>query len=433
MKIRLACCFLFIIPVLVYGQTTDWGAFEQRVDAKSLAGKKVRLQAAVKVDLLDKTAEAEIWMRVDRPGKKMGFFYNMMDKPIRTTEWTVFTIEGKVDKDAEYLTFGGLYARKGTFWFDDFRLQVETSKDKFEDVVFPNNGFEADTIQAWRYFQKRNGFTMLPDKETAYQGKQSLKVDGTLFKKTPSLGNNDSTGKYALVNGINIYYEEYGAGEPLLLLHGNSESINSFRLQVPEFSKHYHVIAVDTRGQGKSGEDGKLYTYDLFAEDMNALLNYLKIDSANIVGWSDGGNTGLSMAMKYPGKVKKLVTMGANVFIDNSVVDKWIFKELNKQLGELRPDTSAKAQNRVRLINLLLTEPRHTFDDLKKISCPVLVLAGEKDVIKEAHTKKIAENIANSTLIIAPKETHYYPWENAPAFNKTVLEYLQKGKDTEKH
>lgn len=426
MKIRFAFCILFMIPVVMCAQTTDWGAFVQQIDAKGLAGKKIRLQAAVKVALIDKTAEAEIWMRVDRPNNKMGFFYNMMEKPIRTAEWTVFSIEGKVDKDAEYLSFGGLYSRNGIFWFDDFRLLVETSKGKFEEVPVLNGGFEADTIQAWDYLQKRNGLSMTLATDTAYKGKQSLKIDGTLFKKTPVLGNNDNTGKYAQVNGINIYYEEYGTGEPLLLLHGNSESINSFRLQVPEFSKHYHVIAVDTRGQGRSGEDGKLYTYDLFAEDMNALLNYLKIDSANVVGWSDGGNTGLIMAMKYPAKVKKLVAMGANVFIDNSVVDKWIFKELNKQLGELRPDTSAKAQNRVRLINLLLTEPRHTFDDLKKISCPVLVLAGEKDVIKEAHTKKIAENITNSALIIAPKETHYYPWENAPAFNKTVLEYLQK-------
>ncbi len=233
-------------------------------------------------------------------------------------------------------------------------------------------------------------------------------------------------GKYIDANGIKIYYEEYGKGEPLLLLHGNSESIQSFRLQIPELSKLYRVIAVDTRGQGKSTEDGRLYTYDLFAEDMNALLNSLKLDSVNVLGWSDGGNTGLIMAMKYPNKVKKLVTMGANVFIDNTVVDKWVFKELNKQLVEMKSDTSYADRNRVRLINLLLTEPKHGFEELKIISCPVLILAGQKDIIKKNHTKSIAKYIKNSRLLIAPKETHYYPIESSKAFNTTVIEFLKE-------
>lgn len=130
--------------------------------------------------------------------------------------------------------------------------------------------------------------------------------------------------------------------------------------------------------------------------------------------------------MKYPKKVKRLITMGANVFIDNSVVDKWVFKELHKQLKEMKNDTAYADRNRVRLINLLLTEPKHNFEELKIISSPVLVLAGEKDVIKENHTRSIAQNIRNSKLIIAPKETHYYPAENSKAFNETVIEFLRE-------
>lgn len=413
-------------PAFIFGQMpNDWEAFNQRLDAKTFAGKKFKLQAAVKVQLIDTTSEAEIWVRVDKPNKKTGFFYNMMDKPIRVKDWKVFSIEGKVDKDAEYIAFGGLYSRKGIFYFDDFKLSIETSKGNFEEVKIQNGNFESDSLSSpWGFFQKRDGFILSTTTETSFEGKQSCKVDGTQFRKAYTYGNNDSTGKYAIANGIKIYYEEYGQGQPLLLLHGNSESIESFRLQIPEFSRYYKVIAVDTRGQGKSSEDGKTYTYDLFADDMNALLNYLNIDSANVLGWSDGGNTGLIMAMKYPKKVKRLVTMGANVFIDNSVVEKWVFKELNKQLKELNSDTMSNSKNRVRLINLLLTEPKHTFEDLKVINCPVLVLAGEKDIIKEGHTKGIAANISNSTLLIAAKETHYYPWENSKLFNKTVLDYL---------
>jgi pimeloyl-ACP methyl ester carboxylesterase len=209
-------------------------------------------------------------------------------------------------------------------------------------------------------------------------------------------------------------------------LHGNSSSINSFQLQIPELAKYFQVIAVDTRGQGKSGEDGKTYTYDLFAEDMNALLNYLHIDSANMLGWSDGGNTGLIMAMQYPVKVKKLVCMGANVFIDNTVVDKWVLKELDKQLKELKNNTTVWGRNRLRLLTLLKTEPRHSFEELKNIKCPVLVMAGEKDIIKPEHTRQVAAHIPQATLLMAPKETHYYPSENAASFNKAVLDFLYK-------
>ena len=138
----------------------------------------------------------------------------------------------------------------------------------------------------------------------------------------------------------------------------------------------------------------------------------------------DGGNTGLIMAMKYPKKVKKLVTMGAVIFIDKTVVDKWVFKTLNKEKKDLINDSSSFAPGRLRRIELLLTEPKHTFEELKKITCPVLVMAGDKDIVREEHTKGIAANIPKGTLLIAPKATHELPWEDAKTFNKAVLEFL---------
>jgi len=145
-----------------------------------------------------------------------------------------------------------------------------------------------------------------------------------------------------------------------------------------------------------------------------------------VVGWSDGGNTGLIMAMKYPKKVKKLITMGAVVFIDNTVVDKWVFKTLDKEKKELANDSSLYAQRRLRRIELLLTEPKHRFEELQTITCPVLVMSGEKDVVKEQHTKGIAANILSAALMIVPKATHELPWEDAPAFNKSVIDFLRK-------
>lgn len=429
---KLSAFFLFFFLVFTTNaqMAADWGAFMRVVPAKKYSGKKFRIEAAVKVQVIDPTAEAEVWVRVDREKKKMGFFYNMMDKPIRLNEWKIYSVSGKIDKDAEYLVFGGLYHRKGIFYFDEFKFFIETEKGKFEEVALPDDGFESDdttTFKSWGYLKDRKGIKINVTEKEFYAGKQSLVVDASAFEAPKTYGSNDSTGKYANVNGIKIYYEEYGTGEPLLLLHGNSSSINLFEKQIPELSKQFRVIAVDTRGQGKSGEDGKTYTYDLFAEDMNALLNYLNLDSVNILGWSDGGNTGLIMAMKYPKKVKRLVTMGANVFIDKTVVEKWVFKELDNQLKkELKGDTTSWGINRRRLITLLLTEPKHSFEELKTIQCPVLVVAGEKDVIKESHTRAIAANIPNSTLVIALKETHYFPSENPKVFNKLVIDFFKK-------
>lgn len=432
MSKKIICAFLFVsVQLIVYAQSqSSWGAFNQSIDVSNLQGKKFKVEAAVKTVLLDSSAEAEIWARVDRSDKKTGFFYNMTDKPIRTADWKLFSIEGKIDKKAAWLAFGGLYQKKGLFYFDAFRLYIMDEKNNWKEWPLPDNSFENDTSvirKTWRYLQKGNFFVSGVTTETAYEGSKSFKVDGSAFKKQPAYGNNDSTGKYITANGIRLYYEEYGSGSPLLLLHGNSESIASFNKQIPELSKHYRVIAVDTRGQGKSNEDGKKYTYDLFAEDMNALLDNLHLDSIYVLGWSDGGNTGLIMAMRYPAKVKKLAVMGANIFIDKTVVENWVFKTLNKELNELKYDTLYNSNNRARLITMLLTEPNHRFDELQQVKCPVLVMAGEKDVIREQHTKSIAAGIPSHQLVIFPKGTHYMPAENPEVFNKTVINFLDTG------
>lgn len=419
---------ILILPITLLGQMpNDWGAFTQRIDAKPFAGKKFKLQAAVKVHQIDTTAEAALWARVDKKDKKVGFIYNMKDKPIRVKDWQVFTIEGVVDKEADYLFFGGIYYRSGVFYYDNFRLSVETSNNRFAEINIPNGDFEADSLNPhWRYFSKRDGFAIATTTETAANGTKSIKVDGTEFIKPLAFGSNESVGKYAHVNGVRLYYEEYGKGEPLLLLHGNSQSIEAFAFQIPELSKHFRVVAVDTRAQGKSTEDGKTYSYDLFAEDMKAFLDYLALDSVNIVGWSDGGNTGLILAMRFPQKVKRLITMGANIFIDKSVVVKGVIPAINKQIKSISADTTFKARNSRRLMTMLLTEPKYTFEALKKIQCPVLVVAGENDLITPSHTKGIAANIPKGTLLIAPKESHYFPVNNAKEFNRIVLDYLKK-------
>ncbi len=116
-----------------------------------------------------------------------------------------------------------------------------------------------------------------------------------VVKKNIDYGNNPAAGKYAEVNGIKLYYEVYGKGMPLLMLHGNGGSIKAFENQIPFFSAYFKVIAVDSRLQGKSGGSPDTISYDLMADDFCKLLDYLRIDSAFVLGWSDGGINGLIM------------------------------------------------------------------------------------------------------------------------------------------
>src|SRR5436190_14852832 len=134
-------------------------------------------------------------------------------------------------------------------------------------------------------------------------------------------GHNQAAGKYYDIRGFKMYCEVYGEGQPLLIVHGNGGSINNFIYQIPYFSKKYKVIIADSRAQGKSTDKGDSLSYEMMADDYAALLDAMKIDSADVIGWSDGGINGLLLAIRHPEKVKKLATTGANLTPDTSAVN----------------------------------------------------------------------------------------------------------------
>ncbi len=136
---------------------------------------------------------------------------------------------------------------------------------------------------------------------------------------TTIYGKNDKVGRYVKTRGFNMYYETYGEGDPLLIIHGNGGSINNFLYQIPYFSKKYKVILADSRAQGKSVDAGDSLSYEMMTDDLNALLDTLHLDSCYVIGWSDGGINGLLLAMRHPAKVKKLAVTGANLWPDTTV------------------------------------------------------------------------------------------------------------------
>jgi pimeloyl-ACP methyl ester carboxylesterase len=247
---------------------------------------------------------------------------------------------------------------------------------------------------------------------------------------TLSYGNNPTAGGYATVNGIKMYYEIYGSGEPLVLIHGNGASISSFNNQIPFFSKYYKVIVADSRAQGKSGDNDQKLSYQLMASDWAALLDYLKIDSALICGWSDGGIIGLIMAMDYPKKVKKLAAMGANILPDTSAYQDYVLEFNRKALEYINKKIAEKDNKsdwqRNKKVMQIWTEISIPFSELHKIKAPTIIMVGDKDMVKEEHTINIYRNIEKSHLCIFPGASHAIPMEDPETFNQAVHRFFSK-------
>jgi pimeloyl-ACP methyl ester carboxylesterase len=235
-------------------------------------------------------------------------------------------------------------------------------------------------------------------------------------------GSNSQAGHYASVNGIKLYYETYGNGKPLIMLHGNGGSINAFSKQIPFFEKYYQVIAIDSRLQGKSGGSPDNISYDLMASDFCALLDQLHIESAYVLGWSDGGIDGIIMAMKCPEKVKKLAVSGANTVPDSTALSN---ADLMQMKDFVAHNTTAPKKD-IALNKMMIDQPNIPFADLRQIHCPVLVMAGDHDMIKPEHTLKIFQSIPMASLCIFPDSNHGVCQQHPELFNETVLRFFTK-------
>jgi pimeloyl-ACP methyl ester carboxylesterase len=244
-------------------------------------------------------------------------------------------------------------------------------------------------------------------------------------------GDNAAVGKYADVNGIKMYYEIYGEGLPMVLIHGNGGSIASMGHQLEYFKTKYKIIVADSRAQGKSGDTKDRLTYEQISDDWAALLGQLRIDSAYFIGWSDGGIVSLLMGIRHPSKVKMMAVMGANLQPDSSAVYPWAVKFVQQNMQYidsmiLKKDTTYNFPVFKKLFDLLGNQPHIPLADVRKIKAPTLVLAGDKDVIREEHTLQIYQNLQRSWLSIFPGETHMMPETDPELFNSTVERFFSK-------
>lgn len=213
------------------------------------------------------------------------------------------------------------------------------------------------------------------------------------------------------VNDVNIFYEVYGEGIPIILVHGNGETHEIFDKLIEKLKINYKVYALDSRCHGKS-EKTKMISYDLMAQDVIEFIKKLQINKPLFYGFSDGGIIGLLVTIKEPQLLSNLIISGANITPDGTTKKDVILTKLMYYI------------TRNKLIKMMVYEPNITIEELQKIEIPVHVIAGEKDVVRYEHTKKISDNIKNSTLKIVPDATHSsYIVHNEEIYN-VIKEYL---------
>ena len=209
-----------------------------------------------------------------------------------------------------------------------------------------------------------------------------------------------------------------GATEPLILLHGNGESLEYFHAQIKYFSKHWRVIAVDTRGHGKSPRGTAPFSLEQFAEDLKCFLDNLNLQRVNLLGFSDGGNIALLFSLKYPDRVIRLILNGANLDPRGLKKSVLIGIFINFIISKL----FRKTKN-TELLSLMLTQPHILPEKLNSLNMPSLVIVGELDMIREEHSKLIAESLGNGQLCVL-RGSHFIANENPSAFNKEVENFL---------
>ena len=241
------------------------------------------------------------------------------------------------------------------------------------------------------------------------------------------------TAGYARHDGARIYFSTYGAGPPVVLLHGGLANQRYWGDQVPALIKaHYRVVLIDSRGHGFSSRDRRPFTYELMASDVVAVLNVLHLRKASIVGWSDGAIIGLVMALKDPDRVKRVFAFAANMDpsgVKDDVAGNPTFASYEQQAASeyasLSPTPGDFVDFRAAIEQMWATEPNYAAADLAKIAVPVAIADGDHDeAIKRTHTEYLAHSIPGAKLVIIPDASHFAFLQQPGSFNAAMIGFL---------
>jgi pimeloyl-ACP methyl ester carboxylesterase len=248
---------------------------------------------------------------------------------------------------------------------------------------------------------------------------------------TPTLPEAARSG-YASVNGITIWYAVFGEGEPVLLLHGGLANSNYWGKQVPVLAKRHQVIVMDSRGHGRSSRDQQAFGYHLMASDVLGLMDFLKIERAAIVGWSDGANIGFDIAINNPDRLTKLFAFAGNsdpsgvMDLSKSIVFNAFIARAKKEYEKLSPTPDQYNAFLDQISRMWATQPNFTAEQLRSIKVPVWVVdADHEEAIKRENTLFMFDNIPGSGLLIQSSVSHFSFLQDPHQFNEDVLHFLK--------
>jgi pimeloyl-ACP methyl ester carboxylesterase len=251
--------------------------------------------------------------------------------------------------------------------------------------------------------------------------------------RAPQYGANPAAGHMFVHDGVALYYEVYGNGEPLLLVHGNGGSIASLAAQIEYFRDRYQVIAMDSRDHGRSGDSEGPLTYEKMADDLAALLDHLEADPVDVLGWSDGGIEALLLGMRYPEKVRRLVAMAPNLNpSEDALYPETIalMREAVDSMSDEERDTP-EGRREFKATEMMLEEPNIDVSELEAIEAPTLIMVGEHDLIRPEHAVEIYEHLQYGALKILRNATHTAPQDDPARFNRTVERFFRRSPGTE--
>lgn len=234
--------------------------------------------------------------------------------------------------------------------------------------------------------------------------------------------------------GAKIWYATFGAGPPVILLHGGLGHSGNWGFQVPALVRAGHrVVVIDSRGHGRSSRDGRPYKYELMASDVLAVMDTLQLPKAAVVGWSDGACVALILGMKAADRIEGVFFFGCNMDpsgtkeVEPSPVLDRCFGRHSKDYAELSatPDQFSAFVEAVGL--MMKNEPNYAASDLARIHVPVAIVQSEHDeFIRHEHADYLARSIPGSELIILPGVSHFAPLQRPELFNRAMLGFLAK-------
>jgi pimeloyl-ACP methyl ester carboxylesterase len=241
-------------------------------------------------------------------------------------------------------------------------------------------------------------------------------------------------GEYVNAGGVRTYYEVYGEGEPLVLLHGGLATAESWVMQVPALAEGYRVYVPERRGHGRTPDAAGPITYEMMAADTAAFLDGTGTGDANLVGWSDGAVVGMLVALRRPELVRKLVVIGQYFNFEGEVPE---FRAMIDYWGTDLPEALHEVYDRVspdgpehfpvvleKMMRMWREEPDLAFSELAGVRAPVLLMQGDDDIVKVEHSAALAATLPEAQLAVVPGSSHMAPLEKPVLVNQLILDFL---------